>query len=61
MTEPTVAQLQALYARCYWITNLAFQPIHIIRMDERTGNIYILAGREESLDFQIDFTGALVP
>ncbi len=31
-----------------------FQPIHIVRLDERTGNIFILAGQEELLEFEIN-------
>jgi hypothetical protein len=61
MAEPTAAQLRALYIRCSWLTNVAFQPIHIIRMDERTGNLFVLAGKEESLEFQIDPTGEFIP
>uniref|UniRef100_B8HWA5 DUF6888 domain-containing protein n=1 Tax=Cyanothece sp. (strain PCC 7425 / ATCC 29141) TaxID=395961 RepID=B8HWA5_CYAP4 len=61
MREPTFAQLLALYSRCQWLTNTAFQTIHIIRMDERTGNIFILAGKEESIEFQIDPTGEFIP
>ena len=30
-------------------------------MDERTGNIFILAGKEESIEFQIDPTGEFIP
>jgi hypothetical protein len=29
------------------------QPIHLICIDERTQNIYILAGYEEELEFQV--------
>jgi hypothetical protein len=29
------------------------QPIHLICIDERTKNIYILAGYEEELEFQV--------
>jgi hypothetical protein len=61
MIEPTFIQLQNLYRQSHFLTNSTFQPIHIIRMDERTGNIYVLAGQEESIEFQIDLTGELVP
>jgi hypothetical protein len=61
MNEPTVAQLQTLYIKGQWLTNSAFQPIHIIRMDERTGNLFVLAGKEESIEFEIYPTGRLVP
>jgi hypothetical protein len=61
MNEPTVAQLQTLYIKVQWLTNSAFQPIHIIRMDERTGNLFVLAGKEESIEFEIYPTGRLIP
>jgi hypothetical protein len=59
MKEPTVAQKNRLYHLCYWLTNLAFQPIHIIRLDERTGNVFVLAGCEETLEFEIKPDGGL--
>jgi hypothetical protein len=58
---PTIPQLQTLYSKCKWLTNAAFHPIHIIRMDERTGNIFVLAGREESIEFEIYPNGGLTP
>lgn len=58
--EPTQAQLQSLYRQCYRITNIFFQPIHIVRIDERTGNLFILAGPEESLQLQIKPDGELI-
>jgi hypothetical protein len=61
MTEPTAPQLQSLYIRCYWLTNIAFQPIHIIRLDERTGNLFVLAGSEESIELEINPNGELLP
>lgn len=60
MTSPTQAQLQKLYIQCYALTNVMFQPIHIIRMDERSGNLFILAGQAETLEFEIDPQGRLV-
>ena len=36
-----------------------FQPIHIVRLDERTGNIFILAGQEELLEFEINSQGRI--
>lgn len=55
--EPSEAQLRSLYQQCCWLTNVAFQPIHIIRIDERTRNLFILAGREESIEFEIKPSG----
>ena len=57
MKEPTVAQLRGLYELCYTLSNIIFQPIHIVRLDERTGNLFILAGREETIEFQIKPSG----
>ncbi len=57
MIEPTAAQLRKLYELCYTLTNVMFQPIHIIRLDERTGNLFILAGREETIEIQIEPSG----
>ena len=59
MKTPSVQQLQKLYVVCYTITNVMFQPIHIIRMDERTGNIFILAGEKEEIELEITPTGRL--
>ena len=59
MLEPTIAQLRSLHIQCHILTNIRFQPIHIVRLDERTGNIFILAGQEELLEFEIDPQGRL--
>jgi len=60
MREPTEAQLRTLYIQCYALTNVMFQPIHIVRLDERSGNLFILAGQTETLEFEIDPQGRLV-
>jgi hypothetical protein len=60
MKQPTKAQLWSLYAQSYWLTNVVFQPIHIVRMDDRTGNLFILAGIEESIECEIDPNGELI-
>jgi hypothetical protein len=36
-----------------------FRSIEIVRIDERTGNLYVLAG--DSLDFEIQITGGYEP
>ncbi|MFP4134663.1 MAG: DUF6888 family protein, partial [Halothece sp.] len=41
---PTVKQLENLYRLCYQLTYVMLQPIHLICVDDRTSNIYILAG-----------------
>ena len=37
-----------------------FQPIQIVRLDERTANLLILAGREEQIELEITPTGELL-
>ncbi|MEM8640796.1 MAG: hypothetical protein AAGG51_18550 [Cyanobacteria bacterium P01_G01_bin.54] len=58
--EPKGIQLRALYRQCYWLTNIAFQPIHIVRLDERTGNLFILAGHQETIEVEISTTGGVL-
>ena len=50
---PTAAQLESLYRICYQLTYTMLQPIHLVCVDDRTRNIYILAGYDEELEFQI--------
>ncbi len=56
---PTAAQLESLYRVGYQLTYSMFQPIHLICVDDRTGNVYILAGHDEKLEFQILPNGEL--
>jgi hypothetical protein len=56
---PTAAQLESLYRVCYQLTYIMLQPIHLICVDERTHNVYILAGYDEELEFQILPNGEL--
>jgi hypothetical protein len=60
MRQLTEAQLRSLYRQCHWLTNVVFQPIHVVRLDERTGNLFILAGREESIEVEIKPDGELL-
>jgi hypothetical protein len=50
---PTAFQLQSLYRVGYQLTCTMLQPIHLICIDNRTRNVYILAGYDEELEFQI--------
>ncbi|MEG3927804.1 MULTISPECIES: DUF6888 family protein [unclassified Microcoleus] len=50
---PTAAQLESLYRISYQLTYTMLQPIHLICVDDRTRNVYILAGYDEELEFQI--------
>lgn len=50
---PTAAQLESLYRLGYQLTYIMLQPIHLIYIDSRTHNLYILAGYDEEVEFQI--------
>jgi len=50
---PTAAQLESLYRVGYQLTYVMLQPVHLICMDDRTYNLYIIAGNNEDLEFQI--------
>jgi len=54
---PNAIQLRGLYRLSYWLTYLMFQPIHLVCIDQRTENLFILAGSEEDLEFQITTIG----
>jgi hypothetical protein len=54
---PSDAQLRGLYRLSYWITYIVLQPIHLVCIDARTGNLYVLAGDTEKLEFQITSDG----
>lgn len=41
--------------------NVVFQPIHIVRLDERTGHLFILAGHQETIECEIALTGKIIP
>ena len=50
---PTAAQLEVLYRISYQLTYIMLQPIHLVCIDDRTLNVYILAGYNEEIEFQI--------
>ena len=50
---PTDVQLKALYRISQQITYVMLQPIHLVCIDNRTLNLYILAGVTENLEFQV--------
>ncbi|MBW4694311.1 MAG: hypothetical protein KME27_21410 [Lyngbya sp. HA4199-MV5] len=50
---PTVAQLESLYRISYQLTFMMLQPIHLVCIDRRTCNVYVLAGYDEALEFEI--------
>ncbi len=50
---PTAEQLETLYRVGYQLTYTMLQPIHLICVDDRTRNVYVLAGYDEEIEFQI--------
>jgi hypothetical protein len=50
---PTDTQLRGLYRLSYRLTYVMLQPIHLVCIDERTRNLYILAGNTENIEIQI--------
>ena len=67
--EPTPSQFQALYRLSYRLTNIIYpgwlcRNIELVRMDERTGNLYVLATTKETdigMDFEIKPSGGYEP
>jgi hypothetical protein len=62
--QPTNDQVQGLYRLCYRLTNAIYsdwqyRSIELVRLDRRTGNLYVLAG--DNLDFEIKPTGGYEP
>ena len=62
--EPTYYQLQGLYRFCYRLTNAIYpgwqyKSIDLVRLDERTGSLFVLAGDE--LEFEIKASGGYEP
>ena len=50
---PTVAQSESLFRVSYQLTCIMLQPIHLVCVDRRTRNVYVLAGHSEDLKFEI--------
>jgi hypothetical protein len=57
---PTDAQLRGLYYIGYQLTYIMLQPIHMICIDERTQNLFILAGENEEIEFEITVDGEVL-
>ena len=57
---PTQKQLEGLYRICYYLTYKTFQTIHLICIDERTNNLFILAGNDEEIELQITPKGEVI-
>ncbi len=60
MSTPNNQQLNKLYIICYTITNMMLQPIHMVRQDERTGNLFIIAGSKEEIEVKINLEGNII-
>ncbi|MEB3216552.1 MAG: hypothetical protein VKN72_10015 [Nostocales cyanobacterium 94392] len=54
---PTEEQLKCLYTITCQLTFVMLQPIHLVYLDQRTLNVYILAGEEENIEFEITIDG----
>lgn len=54
---PTNAQVRGLYRLSYWLTYIMLQPVHLVCIDDRTSNLYVLAGNTENLEFEIKPNG----
>lgn len=52
--KPTVEQTMELFRVCQNLTQM-YLPLNLVRLDERTGNVVILAGEE--IVIVIDKTG----
>jgi hypothetical protein len=50
---PTYAQLEGLYRLGYYLTYLRCQPIALICVDKRTGNLFTLAEHNEDIEIEI--------
>lgn len=56
---PTDAQLKGLYRLSYWLTFIMIKPVHLVCIDDRSNNLYVLAGNTENLEFQITPNGGI--
>jgi hypothetical protein len=67
--KPTPSQSQGLYRLSYRLTNIIYpgwscRNIELVRMDERTGNLYVFATSQETdmgMDFEIKPSGGYEP
>ncbi|MEB3336224.1 MAG: hypothetical protein VKJ46_02095 [Leptolyngbyaceae bacterium] len=57
---PTAVQLGCLYRISYYLTYLMFQPIHLVCIDDRTQNLYVLAGQNEEIEFEVTPSGEVL-
>ncbi len=50
---PTVEQLKTLYPIAFWLTYRIMQPIVLMCIDDRTQNLFIIAGADETIEIEI--------
>ena len=54
LSYPTPPQTLTCFIRCQVTTCTFLLPIHIVRLDERDGSIYILAGNDLGIKISRD-------
>jgi hypothetical protein len=57
---PTDSQLGCLYRIGYRLTYQMLQPIHLVCIDGRTQNLYMLAGQNEEIEFEVTPNGEVL-
>lgn len=57
---PIYAQLEGLYRVSYFLTYVMFKPIHVVCIDDRTNNLFILAGENEEIEIEITPEGEVI-
>ncbi|WP_442941654.1 DUF6888 family protein [Nostoc sp.] len=50
---PTVEQLKTLFILSFWTTKM-YLPVFLVRIDERTKNLVIIAGEENEIIIYLD-------
>ena len=56
---PTMEQLEALYRISYQLTSEMSQPLYLVWVDERTRNLYLLAGYNYEIELEVTPSGDL--
>jgi hypothetical protein len=56
---PTRKQLEKLYIVAKFLTFRGFQPITIVCLDPRSRNLFILAGKNDEIEIEIEPDGGL--
>ena len=51
--NPPLQILWLIYEISYYLTYLALQPIHLVCVDERTHNLFVLAEADEEIEVKI--------